>query len=86
MSLRLWLFLFIISMAVSAEVLAWAVLHGQFHKLNRGNVMPLRNRPSDTVQPRHHTARLIAVLAGIALAILVWSNGIATLVHQAFSR
>jgi hypothetical protein len=85
MTLRLWLFFFIISMAVSAEVLAWAILHGQFRKLNRGNVMPLRDRPA-SIAPQRHTQRLIAVMTGIAIAILVWSNGIATLVHQAFSR
>jgi hypothetical protein len=85
MTLRLWLFFFIISMAVSAEVLAWAILHGQFHKLNRGNVMPLRDQPA-AIAPRRHPQRLIAIMAGIGVAILVWSNGIATLIHQAFSR
>lgn len=52
MSLKVWLIFFIISMAFSAEVLVWAMQHGQFRNVNRGRWMPLRHPPSSTSASR----------------------------------
>lgn len=85
MSLRTWLVLFIISMAFSAEVLAWAVQHGQFSNVNRGRRMPLRP-PGETVPARRRPVMLGTILIGLAVMGLVWLDGIWKLLMQAAGR
>ncbi|MGH9413638.1 MAG: hypothetical protein ACRD0Y_07840 [Terriglobales bacterium] len=83
MTLHLWLILFIISMAFSAEVLAWAVLHGQFRNLKRGNVMPLRAAGSTAVPPRPRLRKSIALWASFAVLALYWGDAMVKLVKLA---
>lgn len=86
MSLRVWLVLFVLSMAASAEVLLWAIRHGQFRDVNRGNVMPLRadaaagsaRRPT-----RWSRWRLVGYAVGLAALTAVWASGIYSMLHLA---
>lgn len=88
MSLRLWLVLFILSMAVSAEALAWAVQHGQFYNVNRARWAPLRARPQDSppVPVRRRPWRLALILAGLFAMLLVWLDGVVPLALQTLGR
>ncbi|MGH9416898.1 MAG: hypothetical protein ACRD01_09745 [Terriglobales bacterium] len=89
MSLRVWLILFILSMAASAEVLLWAIRHGQFRDVNRGNVMPLRP-DAPTGRLRRPTPwgrwRLLAYTLGLAALTWVWASGIHAMLHLASSK
>lgn len=42
MSLRDWFLLFVLSIFMTGEALLWAITHGQFEKVNRARVFPLR--------------------------------------------
>jgi len=87
MTLRTWLVLFIISMAVNAEVLAWAYRNGQFHQVNRGRWMPLRAADAaPATPPRRRPWALLALLGGLLVMTLVWMLGIATLLMQSFGH
>jgi len=81
MSLRLWLALFILSMALSAELLAWAVRHGQFTDVNRGNVMPLRGTPMPV--PRRRPWQLAAMWIALALFALYMTDTLVAMVQFA---
>ncbi|MGH9467973.1 MAG: hypothetical protein ACRD1Y_11525 [Terriglobales bacterium] len=84
MSLNLWLILFIISIAISAEVLAWAVQHGQFRNINRGNVMPLRAADATPQPPRPRARSTAALWLGFAALTAVWLGAVVYLVQLAF--
>lgn len=84
MSLHLWLILFIFSMAFSAEVLAWAVQHGQFTHVNRGNVMPLRASGSTAVPPRPRQWITLALWFSFAVLVAVWADAMVKLAQLAF--
>lgn len=89
MSLRLWLVLFIISMAVSAEVLAWAVQHGQFHNVNRARWAPLRPRGLEAALNPPAKRRpwvLWVVMAGFAALLVVWLDGMVPLALMSLGR
>lgn len=85
MTLKTWLILFILSMAVNAEVLAWAVRSGQFSRVNRGNLMPLRSGPPRSA-PRRRPWAMACLLMALAVIILVWADSTAVLVMEALGR
>lgn len=84
MTLKVWLVFFILSMAVNAQVLAWAVRSGQFTNVNRGNAMPLRQAavPIARRQPRRWAMPLL--LASLAVMVWAWGAGMLTLVAECF--
>lgn len=89
MSLRLWLVLFIISMAVSAEVLAWAVQHGQFQNVNRARWAPLRPRALEAAlapAPKKRLWVLWVVMGGFAALLVVWLDGMVPLALMSLGR
>ncbi|HEY8055344.1 MAG TPA: hypothetical protein VIE13_05480 [Terriglobales bacterium] len=85
MSLKTWLVLFILSMAFSTEVLAWAVRHGQFTQVNRGNVMPLRGGGANLAPPRKRRLGLWVFLLGLLMLAIVWGDGMITIARLAYS-
>ena len=90
MSLRVWLVLFIVSMAVSAEALAWAVQHGQFRQVNRARWAPLRPRGGAaaalSAPGRRRPWMLAAILVGLVAMLVVGMNGMVQLVISAFGH
>lgn len=90
MTLRTWLVLFIISMAVNAEVIAWALRHGQFSHVNRGRWMPLRHPDQAAATPPANSPlrrwRLAAVLFGLTVMTLAWVSGMAILLRESFGH
>ncbi|MGH9486903.1 MAG: hypothetical protein ACRD04_04855 [Terriglobales bacterium] len=84
MTLHLWLALFIVSMAVSAEVLAWAVQHGQFSDLSRGNFMPLRAAGATPVPPKPRVWVTVALWAGFTVLLLIWLDAIVRMIQLTF--
>ncbi|MGH9476260.1 MAG: hypothetical protein ACRD1C_07995 [Terriglobales bacterium] len=85
MTLRLWLILFIFSMAFSAEVLAWAVQHGQFTDVKRGNLMPLRAAGRTVTPPRPQWGATLLLWLGLAALTAAWLEAMVRLVQLAFS-
>lgn len=85
MTLKVWLIFFILSMAVNAEVLAWAVRSGQFTNVNRGNIMPLRNPPAPMIPTRRRWAMPI-LLASLAVMVWAWGLGMVALVVECFGH
>jgi hypothetical protein len=75
MSLKTWLIFFIASMAFSTEVLAWAVRHGQFTNVNRGNVMPLRGGAARAPAAHPRRLGLWVFLLGLVVLAVIWSDG-----------
>ena len=84
MTLRTWLLFFIISMAFSAEVLAWALQNGQFSHVNRGRGMALRREPTPWPAPRPRPWWLAAMLVVFGILIVSWGSTLVWLVHQSY--
>lgn len=87
MTLKVWLIFFILSMAVNAEVLAWAVRSGQFTNVNRGNTMPLRSRSAALAgPPRRGRWATPVLLASLAVMVWAWGLGMVALVVECFGH
>lgn len=67
MSPRVWLILLIFSIAVSGEAMLWALAHGQFKNVERGNRMPLRAPESPLNASRRRPLALGFYIAGLAI-------------------
>ncbi len=71
MSPRVWLILLIFSIAVSGEVMLWALAHGQFRDVERGNRLPLRVADSPLNASRRRPVALGIYVGGLVIAGLL---------------
>jgi nitrogen fixation-related uncharacterized protein len=83
MSPRVWLILLILSIAVSGEAMLWAISHGQFRDVERGNRLPLRAAESPLNASRRRPVALGFYIGGLVIAGAILAALIAQLLVDA---